>query len=279
MTGGNKVANHYTQSDLLEAITSGVEKLGKTPTTVNIQELAAVDEFHIGGSEATRSFIDQIAVSNRDHVLDIGCGIGGASRFLAQTYHCQVTGIDLTAAFVKTGNELCSWVGLEDRVRLVQGNALSMDFSPSTFDKSVMLHVGMNINDKESLAREAWRVLKPGGVMGIYDVMRIGDGELFFPVPWATTAESSAVSSVQEYKDALTKAGFVVTGERDRHEFAMAFFERLQADATATKGPPPLGLHILMGNDAPIKIKNMIENIAHGKVAPIELIVQKTNES
>ena len=271
----NLVANHYTRGDLLSAIRAGVERLGKTPETVTIEDFAPVDEFHIGGRMATRSFLDQIAIRTEDHVLDVGCGIGGASRFAAQTYGCQVTGMDLTEEYVDTGNTLCSWLGLEHRVKLSQGNVLAMNLPDATVDKAFMLHVGMNIPDKASLAMEVWRVLRPGGVFGIYDIMEVGVDQLEFPVPWATVAEASSLASPAAYKRALMAAGFEVVSERNRREFALAFFERLKADAAVAEGPPPLGLHILMGKETPTKIQNMIENVSRNRVAPIELIARK----
>lgn len=275
MSDLNLVANHYTRGDLLSAIRAGVEKLGKTPETVTIEDLAPVDEFHIGGRMATRSFLDQIGIRPEDHVLDVGCGIGGASRFAARTYGCQVTGIDLTEEYVETGNTLCSWLGLENRVKLSQGNALAMSLPDATVDKAFMLHVGMNIPDKASLAMEVWRVLRPGGIFGIYDIMEVGGDQLKYPVPWATVAKASSLASPANYKHSLMAAGFQIVSERDRREFALDFFERLKANSAVADGPPPLGLHILMGKEAPTKVKNMIENVSRNRVAPIELIARK----
>ena len=271
----NLVANHYTRGDLLSAIRDGVEKLGKTPETVTIEDLAPVDEFHIGGRMATRSFLDQIGIRPEDHVLDVGCGIGGASRFAARTYGCQVTGMDLTEEYVETGNTLCSWLGQENRVKLSQGNALAMNLPDATVDKAFMLHVGMNIPDKASLAMEVWRVLRPGGVFGIYDIMEVGGDQLKYPVPWATVAKASSLASPANYKHSLMAAGFQIVSERDRREFALDFFERLKANSAVADGPPPLGLHILMGKEAPTKVQNMIENVSRNRVAPIELIARK----
>lgn len=276
MTELEAIESHYARGDLLQAISTGIKRLGRTPETVSIEDLAPVDEFHIGGSLATRSFLDQVSITPGDHVLDIGCGLGGSSRFAARAYGCRVTGVDLTDAYVEAGRVLSSWVGLKDRVSLVQGNALAMDFSANTFDKAFMLHVGMNIPDKLLLAEEAWRVLKPGGVFGIYDVMRVSSEDLLFPVPWATVPETSSVAAPGDYKNALDSAGFMLLSERNRRNFALGFFERLQTDAAADEGPPPLGLHLLMGKNASTKVQNMIENISQGRVAPVELIAAKT---
>lgn len=275
MSGLENLTDHYTHGDLLGAIYAGVAALGKTPDSVTIDDLAPVDEFHIGGRQASEDFLDQLNLSEEDHVLDVGCGLGGASRFVASRYHSRVTGIDLTAEYVDTGQALCGWLRLEDRVTLRQGSALSMPFEDSAFDGGYMMHVGMNIKDKAGLYSEVYRVMRTGTSFGVYDVMRVGDEELTYPVPWATTAEASAVATPEQYKQALQHAGFAITAERNRHDFALAFFEQLRAKAAASSGPPPLGLHILMGDSAVTKVQNMIENVSAGRVAPVELIARK----
>lgn len=83
------VATHYTHGSLLDSIIAGVAKLGKTQASVRVEDLGPVDEFHIGGRVATESFLDQIGLRADDHVLDVGCGLGGASRFAAQRYGCN----------------------------------------------------------------------------------------------------------------------------------------------------------------------------------------------
>jgi SAM-dependent methyltransferase len=270
------VSNHYTHGSLLDAIRAGVEGLGKSPDTISVHDLGPVEEFHIGGRVATESFLDQLDLSSDHHVLDVGCGLGGASRFVAQRYGSRVTGIDLTHEYIETGRVLCSWLGLEHRVALDQGTATAMSYPDGTFDKAYMMHVGMNIADKQCLVSELHRVLRPGGYLGIYDVMRVGDGDLTFPVPWAASADASAVASPDEYKNALKAVGFQITAERNRRAFALDFFARLQAGAATAKGPPPLGLHILMGETAAMKVRNMIENISENRLAPVELIAEKS---
>jgi len=150
-----------------------------------------------------------------------------------------------------------------------------MPFADRGFDGAYMLHVGMNIEDKEKLAAEVARVLQPSSSFGIYDVMRTGPGELAYPVPWATTADLSALAEPVDYRKALQKAGFVITAERNRRDFALAFFADLRAKMAAAGGPPPLGLHILMGKNTPEKVQNMIDNITDGRIAPVELIARK----
>lgn len=274
MSEDSAVASHYTHGSLLDAIRAGVEGNGKAPETVSVHDLGPVEEFHIGGRAATESFLDRLDLASSDNVLDVGCGLGGSSRFVAEHYGSKVTGIDLTAEYIETGRALCSWVGLQERVILDQGDAIATPYADNAFDKAYLMHVGMNIPDKQRLANELHRVLVPGGVLGIYDIMRVGDGELTFPVPWATTAGTSAVAWPDDYRGALENAGFRLVAERDRRDFALEFFAGLQAKA-ASDGPPALGLHIVMGESAPVKIRNMIESISSGTLAPIELIARK----
>ena len=275
MPDSNLVANHYTHGSLIDAIRDGIQKLGKTTDSVNIDDLGPVDEFHIGGRVATEGFLDQLNINAAHHVLDVGCGLGGGSRFAAQKYGCRVTGVDLTREYVEIGNILCSWVGLGDKVCLEVEDATTLPHADETFDRAYMLHVGMNIADKEALAAELHRVMRPGGRVGIYDVMKVGDGDLAFPVPWATEPAGSSVAPPKAYKSALEGAGFNIIAERNRREFALEFFAQLQSKAASAGGPPPLGLHILMGSTAPVKVKNMIENVSRNLIAPVEIVAEK----
>jgi ubiquinone/menaquinone biosynthesis C-methylase UbiE len=268
------VSDHYAHGNLIAAIQNGLTLMGKTTSTVTVDDLAPVDEFHIGGRKATVELMEQLQPSPTDHLLDIGSGLSGAARFVADRYRCLVTGIDLTREYVEAGKDLCEWVGLNDRVSLHHANALSIPFPDGTFSAAYMLHVGMNIEDKSKLFSEAARIMRSGSLFGIYDVMRTGDGELNYPLPWATTRESNAVARLEQYRTALQSAGFEILSERNRKDFALAYFNQLQPKMSATDGPPPLGLHTLMGERRKSQVRNMIENISSGRIAPIELIAR-----
>lgn len=275
------ITTHYTQSGLLEAIERGLRALAKTPSSVTVEELAAVDEFHIGGRQASEALLTQLNLTEGQHVLDIGCGLGGPARFVATRYSCQVTGIDMTPAYVATGNTLCQWVKLDNRVTLQEGNACALPFADATFDGAYQLHVGMNIAEKEALCAEIYRVLRPGAYFGIYDIMLLVDDllpvvpELPYPMPWATDATMSFVAPPHLYRQALTAAGFTIVAERNRGAFAKQFFQQVQANTGQRSGPPPLGIHLLMGENAGIKLRNMIGAVSADQIAPVELIVQK----
>lgn len=268
------VASHYTLGNLLEAIEAGVAKLGKTPATVTVEDLAPVDEFHMGGRAASEHFLDRFALTEAMHVLDVGCGLGGAARFVADRYGARVSGVDLTPEFVATGRALNDWVGLGERITLEQGSALAMPFEDETFDAAYMMHVGMNITDKRALFADVARVLKPGAVFGVYDVMRIGNGPLAYPVPWASSPDTCALAEPDAYRTALSANGLSLEEEVDRRDFAVEFFAAMKA-RVAEHGPPPLGLHVLLGETRADKLANVSDALNAGRMAPVEMIARK----
>ncbi len=275
MSNDRAVSEHYLHGNLLKAIQAAIPRLGKTIDSITIEDLAPVDEFHIGGRQATEHFVGQLNISEQDHILDVGCGLGGAARYVANRYNNHVTGIDLTEEYIETGNALCAWVKLDQHISLHQGSALSMPFQDETFDGAYMMHVGMNIDDKARLFNEIYRVLRPGACFGVYDVMRDKHGELTYPVPWATEKSTSNLAAPEQYKHALENAGFVVSKENNRRDFAVDFFKRLAEKVAADGGLPALGLHTLMQQSTAVKIKNMIENITAEYIAPVEIIAYK----
>ncbi len=266
------VALHYTHGQLERAILDALAAMGKNPAALIPADLAPVDEFHIGGRQATIDFAGELGVTPGMHLLDIGCGIGGASRYFAHERGCRVTGVDLTLEYVQVAEGLAARVGLARQVTYRQASALDLPFPAASFHGAYMLHVGMNIADKAKLFAEVRRVLRPGGFFGVYDVMREGEGELLFPVPWASEESSSFVAGASEYRRLLEAAGFRVASERSRREFAIEFFRQVRARTAG--GPPPLGLHILMGATFAQKVGNMIANLEQGVISPTEIVAR-----
>jgi ubiquinone/menaquinone biosynthesis C-methylase UbiE len=268
-----KVASHYANTGLEQAVLDALVASGKDIARLAPADLAPVDEFHTGGRQATIDLAAQLDFAAGMHLLDIGCGIGGASRFFAETRNCRVTGIDLTDDYVRTAAALSKRVGLDGRLAYRQASALALPFEPGTFDGAYMLHVGMNIEDKQRLFAEVRRVLKAGATFAIFDVMRTGDGDLQFPLHWSATPATSFVQSPEAYSTALQAAGFDIVNVRNRREFARDFFRDVAA-RTAKSGVPPLGIHILMKTDVPQKLTNYVGNLEAGRIAPVEIIAR-----
>jgi len=268
------VSQHYAAYDVLARIEDGLKAMGYGSGPVPPEAIKPVDEFHIGGAEATAALLDKLDLNGKD-VLDIGCGIGGPARMMAARSDARITGVDLTPQFVEAARELSAMTGVGDRVRFEVASATSLPFADAVFDIATLLHVGMNIPDKTGLFREAARVLRKGGVFAIYDVMRLGEGTLQFPVPWAEQEEFSALEPPEVYRSAAANSGFDLEDEENRAAIALDFFARIQAQASSD-APPAVGLHLLMGPTVKDKMKNMIAAIRAGIIAPVLMIFRKS---
>ena len=266
-----RVAAHYGSAGLHERIMERLAEAGITPEVVTAEHLKAVDEFHIGGAEATAALLDQLEIGPGTRVLDVGSGIGGPARMIVSRYGAKVTGIDLTPEFVETARRLTAAVGLE--AEFVTGSALDLPFAAESFDLATLLHVGMNLRDKPRLFAEVARVLVPGGTFAVYEVMLFG-AHPAFPLPWADDAASSFVETPEAHLAAAEAAGFNLVSRRDRGEVAKAFFARMQAQM-AGKAPPVVGLPLLLGPMAHAKVANMMAAVEAGGIQPVEMIFHK----
>jgi len=269
------VIEHYHHGALEDALLKGLAAAGKDINNLTPDDLAPADEFHIGGRQATIDFAAEIRPAADTHWLDIGSGLGGPSRYIAHTYSCHITGVDLSEEYVAVAGSLSQRVGIGGKVSYRQASALALPFENSTFDGAYMQHVGMNIADKAKLFDEVHRVLKPSGIFAIYDVMRGNDGVFSYPVPWASAAETNFVESPATYRALLAAEGFEVIKERNRRDFAMDFFGALQARIIQAAGSSKLGLQIVMGANASQKVSNMINLIDRGTVVPVEMICRR----
>lgn len=269
-----RIAGHYTHGSLDAAIRDGLSRMGRDPDGFTLEDLAGIEEFHMGGRAATEEIAAQLELAEDAAVLDIGSGIGGAARFLAERHGCRVTGVDLTPEYVDVARALSEALGLADRVSFMTGSATDLPVDDGTFDAATLLHVGMNVPDKRALAAEAARALRPGGTFVVYDVMRTGDQDPDYPVAWSAVPETSFLETPEAYRAALEAAGFSIAAERDRRDFAIDFFARMRA-RVAESGPPPLGLHVLMGAEAPTKVANMVAALEAGRIAPVEIVARR----
>lgn len=267
----NMIIDHYGKGSLLDKIIKGLKEEGLDPDNLQPHDLSPIDEFHIGGRVATEYAVGKMDLRPEYELLDIGCGIGGAARYIAGTFDCQVTGIDLTPDYIAVAKDLSARVGLAEKTRFEAASALDMPLEGASFDAAITFHVAMNIADREGLYKEIARVMKPGAILCVYDVMKTGDEALIYPVPWAETEETSYLTSLQSTRDLLAQAGFTVTYSEDRRDFALDCFKENQ-----TKAPSPLGTHLLFGEGAKEKFGNIRKNVEQGRVAPT-LIIAKRN--
>jgi ubiquinone/menaquinone biosynthesis C-methylase UbiE len=274
MSGSSAVETHYARPQLEQTILQALARAGHDLQHLKAADLAPLDEFHVGGLESTQELTKFMELRPGLHLLDVGCGVGGPARYFASEQGCRVTGVDLTEEFVRTAESLTKMTGLEKSVTFRRASALELPFEAGSFDGAYMIHVGMNLADKAGVFREVGRVLRQGARFTIFDILRATREEFAFPVPWALSEGTSFVQDRNAYREALRAAGFTLEHERDRRQFAIEFTQKTMARA-AEDGPPILGLHLLMGEKAPVMLKNILAALQSGALEPVELVATR----
>lgn len=275
MSAEKDITGHYTSGKLMERLRQALLSDGADPDHPTLEALAPYDQFHGRGIAATRELAEALDLSASDHVLDIGSGIGGPARYMADRAGCRVTGIDLTEEFCVVARQLTALTGLEDRVGFELGNALEMPFPHDTFDAAYSMNVSMNIADKSKFYGEILRVLKPTGHLVLSEIAQGPGGEIDYPAPWAKTAQSSFLATPEDTLAGLEAAGFEIVARRDTADEAMAF-GALSRQIVADGGKPPhRAVQLIHGELAKAAMGNMSHAIAQNKVIPIEVVCRK----
>ncbi len=269
------IAAHYARAGLFEAIIEGLRATGANLDALTPTDLAAVDEFHTAGRATTLKALDMTPIKPGMHVLDAGCGIGGTARHLASERGCTVTGIDITPEYIEVAQMLTERMGLADRCSFDLRSVLDMPFESATFGAAVTFHVAMNIEDRERFYRELARVLKPGAPLCVFDVMKGPVWGMNYPVPWAETAATSFLKSRLETASLLNDAGFELQAEESLKNFAIDFFRQVFKKASASGGPPPLGLHLLTGANSPAKFANYLQALEADQLEPVIMVTAR----
>jgi ubiquinone/menaquinone biosynthesis C-methylase UbiE len=267
----DRVAIHYSESSALaDAIAQNLRGAGKDLEKLTTADLAAVDEFHIRGRKATLELAEKMNLNANSQVLDIGSGLGGPARTLAETYGCRVTGIDLTQTFCDAATVMSDWVGLAQLTSFKQGDATNLPFADRQFDAAMTIHVAMNIAAKDKMYAEARRVIKPGGIFAVYDVLQGEGGEILYPVPWAGEPSISHVATPDQMKSLLTGAGFKLLDVQDSTDESQRFFEKLTAQMAKTD-KHPAGWHLFFDNFAAMA-RNQVRNVTERRIRTVTFI-------
>ncbi len=270
----DSVAAHYARQNLESTILTALDDAGIDLHHLQPQDLAPIDEFHVGGRKATRELARQLGLNNQMRVLDIGSGLGGPSRSLALEFGCQVTGLDLSEDYCRLADLFARHLGLGSQVSYLQGNALDLPFEAKSFDLVWTQHASMNIADKAGLYREIWRVLKPGGKLAIYDVLSGKVNPVHFPVPWAREPAISHLIIPRQLRAHLTATGFQILSWQDNTEKGRDWFKKM-GQRIKSSGLPRLGIHLLLGPDFRLMAQNQVRNLEEDRISLIETIVER----
>ncbi len=269
------VSGHYTIADLGDQILAALEATGKDLDALTVDDLAPVDHFHIRGRAATEELAQWADVQPDHLLLDVGCGLGGTGRYLAAKSGCRVVGLDVTDEYCRVAERMSALVGMADKTSFRQGSALALPFADAHFDVVWTEHVQMNIADKAGLYGEMARVLKPSGLLAFHDIFSGAQSGLHFPVPWAAEPSINHLIAVDDLRVLMADCGFEPVRWEDKTEASAAFFEQA-LQRLPTEEQPMVGLHLLMGQNAPTKFANMLRNLQENRVRVVQAVMRQT---
>jgi len=274
MAGEAEVVQHYASAGIAERILAALKAVQGADAPVTPDALAPLDHFHGRGVLATEELAALLKPQAGERLLDIGCGIGGPARWIAARYGCHVTGVDLTAEFCRAAEALNAATGLTQQVRILHGSALALPLAAAEFDRAYSQNVVMNIADKAGFYGEAWRVLKPGGMLALSNLAAGPKGPPHYPVPWAATAATSFLATPDETRNDLLAAGFAIVSFRDTTTEVLAAQAKLRQRLEA-QGLPILGVHVIMGERMKEFQLNTARSMQEDRLRALEILLRK----
>ncbi|MBV9859669.1 MAG: methyltransferase domain-containing protein [Alphaproteobacteria bacterium] len=275
MAGEERVARHYGKAGIAAWLIAALREAHGPDAEITPETMAPFDHFHGRGVQATKELAALLAPRTGESLIDIGCGIGGPARWMAVTFGVAVTGVDLTPEFCAAAQELTRAAGLADRVTILQGSALALPVPDAAFDRAYSQNVMMNIADKPGFYREAFRALRPGGVLALSTLCSgANPGPLHFPVPWASEPAASFLCSLEEMEVDLQQAGFEIVSLRDTTADILPA-QRRHRERLEAEGLPAQGVHVIMGEPFLEMQINSSRNLEERRAATVEALLRK----
>jgi SAM-dependent methyltransferase len=179
------------------------------------EELFEHDQDHYGGLAANDALAARAQIGPDVCVCDFCAGLGGPARYFAHRYGADVTGIELTPARVAGARQLTQLVGLQDRVRVLEGDVMNAPLADGSMDVVVSQEAFLHVPDLPHALGEARRLLRPGGRIAFTNwvaprPLSDADRELM----WQGMAVR-ALYSLEGHGDLLRQAGFAVVSTED----------------------------------------------------------------
>lgn len=259
---------HYNRAHLTDHIHASFRQGGKDLESLTRDDLTVFDEFHVKGRRATRELAQMADIPPGIRLLDIGCGVGGPARTLAAERGCRVTGLDIVEQYCRAASRLTAAVRLDHQISYANGDARTLPFAAGVFDRVWIQHVAVNVENKKGLFREIRRVLHPNGRLVMHEVCSGAVSPPRYPVPWASDARIDFPIPPEHLGRILNEAGFEALVWEDVSASSLAWFEKAWPKAVerfVQENPVP-GIHLLMGETMPQKMRNMVKNLKQDRI-------------
>jgi sarcosine/dimethylglycine N-methyltransferase len=208
------------------------------------EELYPHDQDHYGSLDANDALAVATGMRAGTHVADFCAGLGGPARYFANRYGAVVTGIELTPARVRGAIALTRLVGLQELVRIVEGNVMAVPLEYKSVDVVISQEALLHIPDRRLAMAEAFRIMKHRSRLAFTDWVA------HEPIPPADVDllwEGQAVQALESptsYRELLTDVGFRILSSEELNaewtlllEARLAMYRKLRTEAEAAGTP------------------------------------------
>jgi len=211
--------------------------------------------------DASRRTVERMAglvsgLGSDSHVLDMGAGYGGAARYLAKTYGCKVTALNLSEAENERDRQMNREQGLDHLIDVVDGSFEDVALPDGSIDlvwsQDAILHSG----HRDKVMAEAARVLRPGGDMVFTDPMQADDCPPGVLQPVLDRIHLSTLGSIAFYREQAAKNGLREVQVIEMTEQLATHYGRVRDVLESTRGD-------LNGKVSDDYIDRMITGLGH----------------
>jgi SAM-dependent methyltransferase len=197
------------------------------------------EDLHIGiyeaGAESIRdasrrtvaTMAEKVPIEVGTRVLDVGAGYGGSARFLARSFGCPVTCLNLSAVQNERNRRLTAEQGLDGLVSVVEGNFEELPFEKAHFDLVWSQDAILHSSNRRRVLAEVSRVLTPGGHFVCTDPMQADDADTSLLAPVLERLDLESLASPGFYRDAAGEVGIPMTAFDDRSPHLWRHYARV----------------------------------------------------
>jgi ubiquinone/menaquinone biosynthesis C-methylase UbiE len=268
-------AGTYREHDVAGSIDRLLSECGLEGTLAgdDLGRIALLDQFHVGGSAAVDRVISPLGLGPDDRVLDVGSGFGGPARWVATRTGARVHGIDLVDEYVEAARLVTARADLGDTVTFEQV-AVEQHHPAAPYDAAITMHVQMNVRDKREWFTAIGRLLRPGGSLGVWEIVATDDSTapLVFPLPWSIDGTDSHLSNAEQLRSCIEESGFHTQEWNNEDVWVREWFDNVLG--SGRPAGPSVGALI---DDGPTRMANLLAAIRGGQLAVMRGSFKRSN--